>query len=117
MYANDGYYARVMENRDLFLEPLLKLVRTTNHNHNHNNVDNSLLQLGHNYIHIIHIPNNHNIQKISNLQCQPQTNEYIANTTMQLHQYMKLHHIHTLLYVGYATNRDMLYGVGGAFLL
>ena len=102
MYGNDGFRARVNENRNLFLEPLLQAARNRNRNSNQTNI-----------LHIIHVPNSHTINTPTNDACQPQQNEYVANTTDQFDAWRKQNNVSTLIYVGYAANRDMLFGVGG----
>ena len=91
---NDGYRARMLENKQLFLEPLIEAVRERR-------------------VHIIHVPNGHSIQHSSNNICTPLLNEPIINTTLQFDTYIKTNSIHTLIYVGYAANRDMLHGIAG----
>ena len=97
VFGNDGFRARVMENRQLYLEPLVQAVRSS-----------SSLKL-----HILHVPNGHTINAESNRACRPVTGEPVFNTTEQFDSYLIAHGIETLIYVGYATNRDMLFGVAG----
>jgi len=98
MYANDGYKARMMENRVLHLEPFLAAVRQNKHRVN---------------LKIIHVPNGHTIQTPGNNACAPMKDEYVAASTVEFDQYVQQENITTLMYVGYAANRDMLFGVGG----
>jgi nicotinamidase-related amidase len=99
MYANDGFRARVNENRQVYLEPLIQVLRRANKIRDR--------------FKIIHIPNSHSIHDETNNACKPLPSETIANTTEDFDAWRVKHGINLLIYVGYATNRDMLFGVGG----
>ena len=98
VFGNDGFRARSLENRQLYLEPLVHAVRSNSSSRK---------------LHILHVPNGHTIDAESNRACRPVAGEPVFNATDQFDSYLIAHSIETLLYVGYAANRDMLFGVAG----
>ena len=94
IYANDGFRSRVWENRALHLEPLLQQARKKK-------------------LTIVHVPNGHALNGSKNGACQPLKGEAVMEDTESFDEYLSTKGIDTLLYVGYAANHDMLFGVGG----
>lgn len=91
-YANQGFRARVRDNRDRHLEPILTAWR-------------KLAGM----LTIIHVPNGHQPDG----QCAPRAGEVTVTTTDEFDALLAKQSIQTLYYVGYAANTDMLFGVGG----
>lgn len=90
-YHNDGFRARVMENRATVLEPLLAAVRSVS------------------TATIIHVPNGHTPDGA----CVPLPGELVATSTATFDALVKANSIGTLLYAGYGANTDVLFGDGG----
>lgn len=90
-YTNQGFRARVLENRARYLEPLLLAWRK------------------HTFGGIIHAPNGH----VADGACAPRPGEDVVTTNDQFDALVDKYGIKTLYYVGYAANTDMLFGVGG----
>ena len=87
-FDNDGYQARVNENMDLWLLPLLESARAAK-------------------LPIIHLPNGRH------LSLTPARGEFVLNSTAQLAQVVRDFSLTKLLYCGYAANRELLWGDGG----
>jgi nicotinamidase-related amidase len=86
-HPNDGWLKRVQENMNAKLKPLLDLARYHN-------------------MTIVYAPNGQEIAEI----VKPSPGEYVVDSTnglddtAELNEYLKAHHITTLLYAGYASN-------------
>jgi hypothetical protein len=91
-YANQGFRARVMDNRDRYLEPILAAWR-----------ENAGLTS------IIHSPNGHTPDGA----CSPRLGEEVVTSNEQFDQLLQERGIKRLYDVGYAANTDMMFGVGG----
>ena len=91
-YANQGFKARVMENRARHLEPILAAWRKS-----------AGLAM------IIHSPNGHTPDG----SCSPRLGESVVTSNEEFDALIAKHAIKTLYYVGYAANTDMMFGVGG----
>ena len=90
-YANAGFRARVAENRARYLEPLLGAWRDAAR------------------YPIVHVLNGHQADG----QCTPRKGEFEAKDNTAFLALLAKLSLHTLYYVGYAANTDMLFGVGG----
>ena len=90
-YGNAGFQARVTENRGRYLEPILSAWR------------------GAAQYPIIHALNGH---KPAGL-CVPRAGEQTPQNNDEFDVLLTKLDIHTLYYVGYAANTDMMFGVGG----
>lgn len=89
-WTNEGFGARVSEHMHTTLVPLIAAARAAG-------------------IRVIHVPNGHRLAS----SCRPLPVEFIANTTGQFKTVLSQYHITNLAYVGYAANRDVMWGVGG----
>ena len=95
-YSNEGFLARVNENRAGALEPLLAAWRSSKRP-------------------VIHVLNGH--QPAATLpqspSCAPLAGELSADSNDEFDKLLKANSIDMLFYVGYAANTDMMFGVGG----
>jgi len=90
VWDNAGFGARVAEHMHDTLVPLLAYARAAG-------------------IRVIHVPNNHTIAPA----CQPRPAEFVIDTDEAFQTVLTQYHITSLAYVGYAANRDVMWGVGG----
>ncbi len=120
-YMNDGFRGRVMENRARYLHPLLGAVRqynsgssntvlpSTQHRHHQQQQQEQEQEQERSIIRIIHVPNG----RVPDEACVPMDGEVVMNTTSAFDSYIAAESINTLIYIGYAANTDMLFGVAG----
>ena len=93
-YANQGFRARVKENRARHLSPLLAAWRA---------------RAPAGITHVIHAPNGHSPDGA----CAPLAGEDVVHTNDEFDKVVAANDIGALYYVGYAANTDMLFGAGG----
>lgn len=89
-WPNAGFAARVAAHIRSTLAPLLHVARAAN-------------------IPIIHLPNSHHLAPA----CVPLPREHVCNSTTAFTQVLADYTINHLIYVGYAANREVMWGDGG----